>query len=62
MQIVLRLSASLLLLASAGAVAADNPSQPPGPYHSAALGYSLKFPPGWYSMTPLQIPGHPANR
>jgi hypothetical protein len=59
MRILLRLSASLVLLASAGAVAADNPSQPPGPYHSAALGYSLKFPPGWYSMTPLQIPGIP---
>lgn len=47
----------LVLLASAGTMAADNPSQAPGSYHSKALGYSLKFPPGWYFMTPLQLPG-----
>ena len=57
MKYLLRISTSLVLLAFAGAVAADNPSQPPGPYHSTALGYSLKFPPGWYFMTPLNIPG-----
>lgn len=61
MQILLRLFLSLVLLASAGAVAADNPSQPPGPYHSTALGYRLKFPPGWYFMTPLKIAGIPPS-
>lgn len=57
MRYSLRILISLVLLAATGAAAADNPSQPSGPYHSKALGYSLSFPSGWYFMTPLNIPG-----
>lgn len=49
--------ALLWLAATAGAAADNNPSQPAGPYHSAALGYTLNFPAGWYSMTPIPLPG-----